>query len=101
MVGHSKVIEMQEDASDFYRSASKSDWFLYITYLTPLDHRCLLSLVSILTSGVPIIFSANCLTALIALGALFLNPLKKLKYKKNNIYYAIMQNVYQIFLISI
>jgi hypothetical protein len=26
MVGHLKVVEMQ-DASDFYRSSSKSDWY--------------------------------------------------------------------------
>ena len=26
MVGHSKVVEMQ-DASDFYRFSSKSDWY--------------------------------------------------------------------------
>ena len=25
-VGHSKFVEMNEDASDFYRSADKSDW---------------------------------------------------------------------------
>lgn len=43
-------------------------------YLMPFDHSCLLRRVSILTSGVPICFSANFLISLIARGARFLNP---------------------------
>lgn len=51
------------------------------THRIPWDHRCLFSRISILTSGVPIIFSANLRISLIARGALFLNPLsKKSKY---------------------
>ena len=30
-VGHSKFVEMHENASDFYRSASKSDWYFIYT----------------------------------------------------------------------
>ena len=48
-----------------------------MTYLMPCDHRCLLRRMSILTSGVPIIFSANLRISLIARGALFLKPLEK------------------------
>ena len=44
-------------------------------YLTPFDHMCLFSLVSILTSGVPIIFTANFRSSLMERGALFLKPL--------------------------
>ena len=51
------------------------------TYLIPFDQTCLLRLVSIRMSGVPIIFSANFFISLIALGARLLNPL--LKYKQN------------------
>jgi len=33
-VAHSKFFEMHEDASDFYRSASKPDWyFILATWL--------------------------------------------------------------------
>merc|ERR1719360_325745 len=45
------------------------------TFLTPWLQRCLLSLVSTLTSLVPICFSANFLISLIARGARYLNPM--------------------------
>ena len=45
------------------------------SYLIPFDQRCLFSLVSTRTSGVPIIFSANLRISLMARGALFLKPL--------------------------
>merc|ERR1719208_270005 len=45
------------------------------TFLTPCDHKCLFKRVSILTSLVPICFSANFFTSLIALGARYLNPM--------------------------
>ena len=47
-----------------------------ITHLTPFDQTCLFNPVSILTSGVPIIFSANLRISLMARGARFLNPLQ-------------------------
>ena len=43
----------------------------------PLDHTALLSFVSTRTSDVLICFSANFLMALMALGARFLNPLRR------------------------
>ena len=46
-----------------------------MAYLIPLDHTCLLRLVSTRISGVPIIFSANFLISLMALGARLLKPL--------------------------
>merc|ERR1719215_2288331 len=45
------------------------------TPLTPWDQMALFSLVSILTSLVPICFSANFLISLTALGALYLKPM--------------------------
>ena len=30
--GHSKFVEINEDSSDFYRSASKSDWYFICTH---------------------------------------------------------------------
>lgn len=48
------------------------------SYLIPFDQTCLLRLVSIRMSGVPIIFSANFFISLIALGARLLNPLLKI-----------------------
>merc|ERR550525_131181 len=45
------------------------------TFLTPWDHKCLLRRVSILTSVVPICFSANFLTSLMARGARYLKPM--------------------------
>ena len=43
----------------------------------PFDQTCLFRLVSIRTSGVPIIFSANFLISFIALGARRLKPLRE------------------------
>lgn len=54
------------------------------SYLIPFDQTCLLRLVSIRMSGVPIIFSANFFISLIALGARLLNPLLKIQTKLLN-----------------
>ena len=58
---------------------SSMPWQFLYNHLIPCDHKCLLSRVSTLTSGVPIIFSANFRISLTALGALFLNPLQENK----------------------
>ena len=53
----------------------------WITHLTPWDQMCLLSLCSILTSSVPIIFLANLRISLMARGARLLKPLQKKNIK--------------------
>ena len=68
--------ERGKEKNHLYREdimTEQSDW---LPHLMPWDQRCLLRRMSILTSGVPIIFSAKRRISLIARGALFLNPLQ-------------------------
>merc|ERR1719216_711581 len=70
-----KVYNLLVESSSSLRILAKRTRTLKGTFLTPWDQMCLFNLVSILTSSVPICFSANFLISLMARGARYLNPI--------------------------